>query len=136
MGETDRFHKGDYKFRRRRFSLGASGNAIMTLFAVNVIFFLVLMVIKIGMFVDEQTPAYFTSHVMQWFEMPASLTRLTERPWTLLTYMFTDTGDGLFRAISNMVWLWMFGSVLQEMAGNDKIIPIYIYGGVTGALSA
>ena len=33
-----------------------------------------------------------------------------------------------------MLWLWAFGYILQEMTGNDKIIPIYIYGGVLGAI--
>ena len=33
-----------------------------------------------------------------------------------------------------MLWLWAFGSILQDMAGNKKIIPIYLYGGVAGAI--
>jgi hypothetical protein len=48
--------------------------------------------------------------------------------------MFSDTGANIIRIISNMIWLWAFGLILQEMAGNDKIIPIYIYGGLAGAI--
>jgi hypothetical protein len=33
-----------------------------------------------------------------------------------------------------MLWLWAFGSILQSIAGNKKLIPIYIYGGLVGAL--
>ncbi len=33
-----------------------------------------------------------------------------------------------------MLWLWAFGSILQDMAGNKKLIPIYLYGGVAGAI--
>ena len=51
-----------------------------------------------------------------------------------LTYMFSDTGYNLIRIISNMLWLWAFGFILQEMTGNDKLIPIYIYGGVFGGI--
>lgn len=48
--------------------------------------------------------------------------------------MFSDTGSGLMRILSNMIWLWAFGYILQDMAGNDKIIPIYIYGGLAGGI--
>ncbi len=33
-----------------------------------------------------------------------------------------------------MLWLWAFGYILQEMTGNDKLIPVYIYGGVFGGI--
>jgi membrane associated rhomboid family serine protease len=135
MGESDRFHKQDYKSKRsNKFLLGADDNALVALFAINVIFFLILMVVQVGMFVGEKTPEFFYTHVVQWFELPASLTKLSERPWTFLVYMFTDTGGGIIRAISNMIWLWAFGFILQQMAGNDKIIPIYIYGGLLGGI--
>ena len=135
MGETDRNHRNEYRQRNRsRFTLGADGNALMALFAINVIFFLVLMVIQVGIFVGEKTPEFFYTHIVQWFELPGSLTRFSERPWTILSYMFTDTGGGIIRAISNMIWLWAFGFILQQMAGNDKIIPVYIYGGLAGAI--
>ena len=135
MGESDRRNKNEYRQKSRsRFTLGADGNALMALFAINVIFFLILMVIQVGVFVGEKTPEFFYSHVVQWFELPGSLTRLSEKPWTLLSYVFTDTGGGIIRAISNMIWLWAFGYILQQMAGNDKIIPVYIYGGVAGAV--
>ena len=135
MGETDRNHQNEYRNRRRsRFTLGADNNALMALFAINVIFFLILMIIQVGMFVGEKTPEFFYTHIVQWFEMPASLTRLSERPWTIVSFMFTETGGGIIRGISNMIWLWAFGYILQQMAGNDKIIPVYLYGGLTGAI--
>ncbi len=135
MGESDRSHKNEYRQKKRNlFTLGADGNALMALFAINVIFFLILMVIQVGVFVGEKTPEFFYTHIVQWFELPGSLTRLSEKPWTLLSYVFTDTGGGIIRAISNMIWLWAFGYILQQMAGNDKIIPVYIYGGLAGAV--
>ncbi len=133
MGEADRYQ--DYKkLKKNRFILGQDNNALMALFAINVIFFLVLMVIQVGFYFYQSTPAQYYTQVVQWFELPASLVKLSERPWTIFIYMFSDTGDFLIRLISNMLWLWAFGYILQEMAGNDKIIPIYIYGGLAGAL--
>jgi len=36
--------------------------------------------------------------------------------------------------ISNMIWLWAFGYILQDLTGNRKLGPIYVYGGLAGAL--
>jgi Rhomboid family len=50
----------------------------------------------------------------------------------VLSYMFSDID--VFRAISNMLWLWAFGGILQNLTGNKKLIPVYLYGGLAGAL--
>jgi membrane associated rhomboid family serine protease len=90
--------------------------------------------VQVGLLVGDKTLEYFYIHVVKWFELPASLTKLSERPWTILTFMFTEVGTGIIRGISNMIWLWAFGYILQQMAGNNKIIPIYIYGGLLGGI--
>ena len=133
MGESDRYHEYK-KIKRSRFSLGSDGNALMGLFTINVVFFLILLLAQVAYFFYQQTPQLYNAQVVQWFELPANLTRLSERPWTILTYMFSDTGENLIRIISNMLWLWAFGYILQEMTGNDKLIPIYLYGGVLGGI--
>lgn len=130
MGESDRYQ--EYKIKRPQFTLGQSGNALMWLFVFNVIFYLVLLTIKTGLSVNEQSQNVFHAQVVAWFQLPAGLSKLGERPWTILSYMFSDVG--LFRAISNMLWLWAFGSILQNLTGNRKLIPVYLYGGLAGAL--
>ena len=133
MGESERYQ--DYrKIKRSRFSLGHDNNALMALFVLNVIFFLILLTLQVGYFFYQQTPDIYQTQVVQWFELPSGLLKLSERPWTMLTYMFSDTGANLMRILSNMLWLWAFGYILQEMTGNDKLIPIYIYGGLLGAI--
>ena len=130
MGESDRF--SDYQRPRKRFTLGDDGNALVGLVTINIIFFLLLMVIQVVYFFFQAAPGAFNQQVVQYFEMPAQLVKLSERPWTLFTYMFTHTG--VIHILSNMLWLWAFGYILQELTGNKKLIPIYIYGGLAGAL--
>ena len=135
MGESDRYQ--EYKNKRRnRFgiSFGDDSNALMNLFVLNVIFFLILMVVQVSYLVYDQTQQLFNSQVLEWFALPANLTKLSERPWVFITYMFSDSGSNFIRLISNMLWLWSFGFLLQQMTGNDKIIPIYIYGGILGGI--
>jgi len=131
MGESDRYP--EYKLPKKRFTLGNDGNALVALFTLNVIFFLLLITIKVVYFFFQANEASFISQILPYFEMPAQLTKLSERPWTLLSYMFTHIG--VMQVLSNMLWLWAFGYILQELTGNKKIIPIYIYGGLAGALA-
>ena len=131
MGESDRYP--EYKQPKKRLTLGNDGNALVALFTLNVIFFLLLITIQVVYFFFQANEAAFATQIVQYFEMPAQLTKLSERPWTILTYMFSHTG--VMHILSNMLWLWAFGFILQELTGNRKLIPIYIYGGLAGALA-
>lgn len=130
MGESDRY--SDYQRPRRRLTLGSDGNALVGLFTINVIFFLLLITIKVVYNFFQTGDGVFDTQVVRYFEMPASLTQLSERPWTILSYMFSHVG--VLHIISTMLWLWAFGFILQELTGNKKLIPIYIYSGLAGAL--
>jgi hypothetical protein len=46
--------------------------------------------------------------------------------------MFIHTDPWLL--LSNMLWLWAFGYIMQELTGNRQIIPIYLYGGLLGGV--
>jgi len=130
MGESDRYQ--EYRIKRQRFTLGQPGNALVWLLVFNAVFLLVILMIKTAVAVNTNSDAAFYADVLNWFQVPADLVRLSERPWTILTYMFSDVS--LFRIISNMLWLWAFGSVLQSLTGNKKLIPVYLYSGFFGAV--
>ena len=111
--------------------LGQDGNALVRLLILNAVLFVILkFIFVIYLLTDANMPAYFTN-VYNWFVVPASANTLAYRPWTALTYMFADSE--LFRFVSNIFWLWSFGYILQDLTGNRKLIPIYIFGGLTGA---
>jgi membrane associated rhomboid family serine protease len=130
MGESERYP--EYRRSRNRITLGSDGNALVALFTINVIVFLLLITISVIYSFFQANQASFNSEVVRYFEMPANLTLLSERPWTILTYMFAHTS--VLHILSNMLWLWAFGFILQELTGNKKLIPVYIYGGLAGAL--
>ena len=81
----------------------------------------------------QMAPEAYKNNILPWFLMPAKLTSLAKHPWTFITYMFTNIG--VITTLTNMLWLWAFGSILQNIAGNKKIFPVYIYGGVAGAVA-
>jgi membrane associated rhomboid family serine protease len=52
--------------------------------------------------------------------------------WTLLTYGWFSTG--FWNLVSNMVWLYCFGSLVQIMIGYKQIIPVFIYSLIAGGI--
>ncbi len=130
MGESDRYQ--EFRIKKQRFTLGQDGNALMWLFVLNVIFFLVLMTVKAAYFFYQKPAELFYTDVVQWFELPGSANKLGGRPWTIFTSMFSDVS--VIRILTNMVWLWVFGSILQGVAANKRVIPVYLYGGLMGAI--
>ncbi len=128
MGESERY----LDYRRKRISLGADGNALVTLISINAVVFLIFVFIKIIYLVVQSSPGIFENTIEPWFIMTANIHGLAQKPWTFFSYMFTHTS--LILALTNMLWLWVFGSIFQDITGNKKLIPLYIYGGIAGAL--
>jgi membrane associated rhomboid family serine protease len=117
---------------RKRMNLGQDGNALIHLIVINAVLFVVLKFVYVIYLMTPLKPEAYFNNIFSWFVLPADLDKLLTRPWALLTYMFSD--ERVFRFISNMFWLWSFGYILQDLTGNRKLAPIYIYGGLTGAV--
>lgn len=117
--------------RNRRVLLGADGNALVNLVVVNAVLFVLLKFIYVIYQLSHLNLAAYNSNVLAWFTLPADLGTLAYRPWTIITHMFTH--EDVFHVLANMLWLWMFGYILQDLTGNRKLVPIYLFGGVAGA---
>jgi len=121
---------------KQKITLGQSGNALIMLIAICLILFVGLAFMKAVWFFrfpKELAPSLFEKNVLSWFAMPADGHHLLNRPWTILTYMFTH--DNVWKVFANMLWLWCFGYIMQDMTGNRKIAPVFIYGGLGGAIA-
>ena len=116
----------------RKILLGQDNNALVILFAVNALVFVLINFIKIVYYLSDFPIEFFYKQILDWFTLPAVTDTMFYRPWTLLTHMFTHYS--IWHLISTLLWLWAFGYVLQDLAGNNKLIPIYLYGGFVGGL--
>ena len=116
---------------RKKMMLGQDGNALVQLIVINAVLFVILQFIYLVFRMNEKQVAFGTD-VLSWFALPAGMDKLSSRPWTVLTYMFSE--QDVARFIGNMFWLWGFGYILQDLMGNRKLVPIYLYGGVTAAV--
>jgi membrane associated rhomboid family serine protease len=82
---------------------------------------------------SQAAVADFNENVINWLALPADLNKIATRPWTVITHMFVHTG--LWHIFGNMLWLWMFGYILQDITGNRKIVPVFLYGALGGAIA-
>jgi membrane associated rhomboid family serine protease len=128
------------KLSERRYSqkvlLGKQGNALFTLIAITLVVFVLFAFLKAiwyFRFPKDEAPLLFTRNIFNWLTLPASSETFFQRPWTLLTHMFIH--DNVWRVFANMLWLWSFGYIMRELTGDRKIIPVFIYGGLAGAIS-
>lgn len=111
--------------------LGDTNNPLMMLILINVIVFIIFKFIDIVFVLSNSAPGLFETEVMQWFELPAKLQSLATRPWVILTHMITQIN--VWGLIGNMIFLWVFGSIFQDLTGNKHVVPVYIYGALAGA---
>jgi hypothetical protein len=116
--------------------LGQPGNTLVLLLAILVVVFCIFTFLHLAYsLTNENTAAANQSYyegILAWFRMPASLPLLGSRPWTIFTFMFIH--DGVWNLIGNLIWMWVFGFILQDLTGNKTIIPLFIYSSLAGAL--
>lgn len=116
----------------RSILLGQDNNALVFLFAVNSLVFLLINFIRIIYFLSDIPLEFFNKQILDWFTLSPVPEIFFSRPWTLFTAMFTHLS--IWQLISTLLWLWAFGYILQDLAGNSKLLPIYLYGGFAGAI--
>jgi membrane associated rhomboid family serine protease len=58
--------------------------------------------------------------------------KLLWRPWTIVTHFFLHVG--LWHLVNNVFGLYLFGSIVSDLVGERRILPLYLMGGLAGAL--
>jgi len=106
-------------------------NSHVQLIIINVVVFVVLGLLRVVadlggagevfLFIDRQ------------FMIPPTGGEFITRPWTMITYMFNHAG--LMHILFNMLWFYFFGRLIIEYLGNEKLISIFIVGGLAGAVA-
>lgn len=108
------------------------GNAIIRLIMLNVIVHLVVLLAHLVVFLFNGPDNSYWAFIEKWFFFPSEIAVLPYRIWTIFTYMFLH--GGVWHLFSNMLILYIFGEKLNDLLPNQKILPIYLWGGIIGAL--
>lgn len=119
---TDTMHNLWLKFSRQPM--------VMKIIAVNIAVFVLLRVaVIIALFAGNHLAEHY---ILQWVELPGELPVLFTRPWTLITYMFAQYD--VMHILFNMLWLYWFGIVFSDITPSRRLLMLYIFGGLLGAL--
>lgn len=106
----------------------ATGSMLVKLIFINIAVFVLLHIVTlILMFagIDANT-------VLSQVELPSLPEAMLRKPWTLITYMFAQYD--IFHILFNMLWLYWFGIIFLLADTSKRMLALYIYCGLGGAI--
>lgn len=64
--------------------------------------------------------------------LPSSLPALLAHFWSPVSYLFVH--DGFISIIFNLLWLYWMGQLFEDYLGDDRLVGVYLLGGIAGAM--
>jgi len=108
-----------------------------------------LLIVNVGLFVLQSLIFLFFTlsgkgivfeSWLEWLYVPkgfmnsSGVNDLVHKPWSLFTYQFLHEPLSIFHILFNMLYLYFFGNILVNFLNRKYILPLYLTGGITGAL--
>ena len=107
------------------------GNVLIKIILINIIVFLLIAIIR--SFSPGGPGNSFYQELISQLAIPAEPLKLLTRPWTIFTHMFVH--EGFWHIFWNLLILYWFGQITGDLLGDKKILPVYFYGGLSGAIA-
>ena len=70
---------------------------------------------------------------LRWISLSSDAVYTLTHIWVIITHMFVH--EDFLHILFNMLYLYWFGNILGDMIGDKKILPLYLLGGLMGALA-
>ncbi len=109
-----------------------SGHMVNRLMLVNFMVWIGVMLLKLlttifnGGDVDLDT----FDNILHYICMPGHWDEAIFRPWAFFSSMFLH--EGFWHLITNLMFMYMFGTIVGDLIGDRKVLPVYIIGGLVG----
>ncbi|MGN7988124.1 rhomboid family intramembrane serine protease [Pedobacter sp. 22226] len=120
-------------FKDLKYKVFQSGNPIFFYIGINVLLFLIIAVIGVFSWLSGKGDL-ISPLVSEYVGLPASISKLPERFYTVFTYMFIH--DGILHILFNMLGLFWFGSIFMNFLKSRQFHFVYLAGGLFGGLFA
>ena len=91
-----------------------------------------IIILNVLVYLGVNIAAFNGSNIIPYLGLYGSWSGLIERPWAIITYMFTQAD--FMHLLTNMLTLYFFGSFLNRVAGPRNFLLIYFGGGIVGGL--
>jgi len=120
-------------FKDLKYKVFQSGNPVFFYIGINVLLFLIIAVIGVFSWLSGKGDL-ISPLVREYIGLPASISKLPERFYTVFTYMFIH--DGILHILFNMLGLYWFGSIFMNFLKSKQFHFVYLAGGIFGGLFA
>ena len=105
-----------------------NGNKLTQLIYINLgVFFLMNLFFAFASLIQLNPETY-----TKWLELPADLSKLTQQPWSIITYMFLH--KGFLHILFNLMCLYFGGRIFMIYLNTKQLVSTYILGGFFGGL--
>ncbi len=105
------------------------GGIVVKLIYINLAVFLAIRILWVILTLSGL--GYLQEPVLRFLAVPANLSTLLVRPWTIFTYMFLH--EGFLHILFNLLWLYWFGRIFLHYLTSKQLLNTYILGGLSGA---
>jgi membrane associated rhomboid family serine protease len=102
------------------------GSVLTRLIYINIGVFLVIKIIGVFFYLAGQPFS-----LAEYLAVPSVTDELIKRPWTPVTYMFLHVG--FLHLLFNVLGLYWFGQLFLYHFEGDKMLSVYLLGGLVGA---
>lgn len=102
---------------------------LLKIIVLNTSVFVLLLLFRLISILSGNAQAY--ESLIESLTLSSNLITTLKAPWTIITYFFVHME--IFHLAFNMMFLYWFGQILQEVIGNQKSVRLYILGGIVGA---
>jgi membrane associated rhomboid family serine protease len=106
-----------------------NGSVLTRLIYINLGVFLFIHIVAIFFFLFNN--GSFPMGIIQFLSVPADLSALAAKPWTIISYMFLH--KDFFHILFNLLWLYWFGKIFLEYIDQRRLLNVYLLGGLSGA---
>lgn len=107
-------------------------NAVLHLVIFCAVCFILLHMVSVILTVISSEPKFvFSSKVLPAVALQ-SADVFMHKPWVLVTYFLGH--ESFWNLLSNMLWLYCFGSVIQSLVGHREIIPLFVMSGLISGI--
>ncbi len=104
------------------------GNMLTRLIYINLAVFLAVTLVRIVLFLFSIPAENF---LVEYMAVPADVTQLIFKPWTVITYMFLH--EQFLHILFNLLWFFWFGKIFLEYLTGRQLLSVYLLGGIAGA---
>lgn len=116
-----------------KYSLRA-GNMVTKLVVINFAVFVTIKLIYLAMSLYTMGKGGdMYESMLGYLWLHADVGTLAWRFWGILTHAFLH--DSFWHLVNNLIGLYLFGTIVSDLIGDRRILPIYLFGALAGAVT-